>query len=98
MRDFGTMEDFDRLLDEVHKRGIKLIMDLVVNHTSDEHAWFCESRKSEENPYWDYISGGKARATSPHQLGILVQRLRLDLLPRARHVLSAHLSRKSSRI
>lgn len=54
MSDFGTMEDFDQLLDEVHKRGMKLIMDLVINHTSDEHPWFIESRSSTNNPYRDY--------------------------------------------
>lgn len=54
MKDFGTMEDFDRLLAEAHKRGIKILMDLVVNHTSDEHKWFVESRKSKDNPYRDY--------------------------------------------
>lgn len=54
MKEFGTMEDFDRLLEELHKRGIKLVMDLVVNHTSDEHPWFLESRKSKDNPYRDY--------------------------------------------
>ena len=54
MQEFGTMEDLDRMLSEMHKRGIKLVMDLVVNHTSDEHKWFVESRKSKENPYRDY--------------------------------------------
>lgn len=54
MKDFGTMEDFDRLLAEAHRRGIKIVMDLVVNHTSDEHRWFVESRKSTDNPYRDY--------------------------------------------
>ncbi|MDD7740068.1 MAG: alpha-glucosidase [Fusicatenibacter sp.] len=54
MDEFGTMEDFDRMLDEIHKRGMKLVMDLVVNHTSDEHPWFVESRKSKDNPYRDY--------------------------------------------
>ena len=54
MKEFGTMEDFDCLLEEMHKRGIRLVMDLVVNHTSDEHPWFVESRKSRENPYRDY--------------------------------------------
>ncbi len=54
MDEFGTMDDFDRLLAETHKRGMKLIMDLVVNHTSDEHAWFIESRKSKDNPYRDF--------------------------------------------
>ena len=51
---FGTMEDFDCLLAEIHHRGMKLVMDLVVNHTSDEHAWFAESRRSRDNPYRDY--------------------------------------------
>ena len=46
MQEFGTMEEFDRMLAEMHKRGIRLVMDLVVNHTSDEHAWFIESKKS----------------------------------------------------
>ena len=54
MKEFGTMEDFDLLLEESHKRGIKIIMDLVVNHTSDEHEWFVKSRSPEPNPYWDY--------------------------------------------
>lgn len=54
MEEFGTMEDFDRMLSEAHKRGIRIVMDLVVNHTSDEHAWFVESKKSRENPYRDY--------------------------------------------
>lgn len=54
MEEFGTMEDFDRMLQAAHERGIKIMMDLVVNHTSDEHAWFVESRKSKENPYRDY--------------------------------------------
>ena len=51
---FGTMEDLKLMLDEMHKRGIRLIMDLVANHTSDEHEWFKESRKSEDSPYRDY--------------------------------------------
>jgi oligo-1,6-glucosidase len=54
MPDFGTMDDFDKLLAEVHRRGMKLILDLVVNHSSDEHRWFKESRKSRDNPYRDY--------------------------------------------
>ncbi len=52
--EFGTMADFDELLNEVHRRGMKLIMDLVINHTSDEHPWFIESRSSKDNPYRDY--------------------------------------------
>lgn len=54
MTEFGTMEDFDRMLAAAHAHGIKLVMDLVVNHTSDEHRWFVESRKSLDNPYRDY--------------------------------------------
>ncbi|WP_409304227.1 glycoside hydrolase family 13 protein [Peribacillus sp. SCS-155] len=54
MDEFGTMEDFDRMLEEAHKHGIKIMMDLVVNHSSDEHKWFQESRKSVDNPYRDY--------------------------------------------
>ncbi|WP_394219567.1 alpha-glucosidase [Halobacillus trueperi] len=54
MDEFGTMEDFDELLREVHNRGMKLIMDLVINHTSDEHRWFRESKSSKQNPYRDY--------------------------------------------
>lgn len=64
MTEFGTMKDFDQLVDELHKRDIKLVMDLVVNHSSDEHAWFIESRKSKDNAYRDYYiwrdgNGGK---------------------------------------
>ncbi|GAK04861.1 trehalose-6-phosphate hydrolase [Geomicrobium sp. JCM 19037] len=51
---YGTMQDFDKLLNETHARGMKLIMDLVVNHTSTEHEWFQEAQKSKDNPYRDY--------------------------------------------
>lgn len=54
MPEFGTMDDFDELLTGVHKRGMKLMLDLVVNHSSDEHRWFQESRKSRDNPYRAY--------------------------------------------
>ena len=54
MQEFGNMEDFDEMLAAAHERGIKIMMDLVVNHTSDEHRWFVESRKSKNNPYRDY--------------------------------------------
>lgn len=54
MDEFGTMADFDQLLNEVHHRGMKLIMDLVINHTSDEHPWFIESRASLDNPKRDW--------------------------------------------
>ncbi len=54
MQEFGTMEDFDRMIAGIHERGMRLVMDLVVNHTSDEHPWFLESRKSKDNPFRDY--------------------------------------------
>lgn len=61
MDEFGGMEEWKKLLHEVHERGMKLIMDLVVNHTSDEHPWFIESRKSKENPYRDYYIWRKGK-------------------------------------
>lgn len=54
MAEFGTMEDFDLMLSEIHKRNMKLIIDLVVNHTSDEHEWFEQAKQSRDNPYHDY--------------------------------------------
>ena len=54
MTDFGTMADFDEMLAKAHSLGIKIVMDLVVNHTSDEHKWFIESRSSKDNPKRDY--------------------------------------------
>ena len=53
-KEYGNMEDYEELLSEAHKRDIRILMDLVVNHTSDEHNWFVESRKSKDNPYRDY--------------------------------------------
>lgn len=71
MDEFGTMADFDELLAEAHKRGIKIVMDLVVNHTSDEHKWFMESRQSKESPYRDYYiwREGKDAQTPPNNWG-----------------------------
>ena len=51
---YGTMADMDKLISEAKKRGIRIVMDLVVNHTSDQHKWFIEARKSKDNPYRDY--------------------------------------------
>jgi oligo-1,6-glucosidase len=58
---FGTLDDFDTLLDGVHRRGMKLVMDLVVNHTSDEHPWFVESRSDTKNPKRDWYWWRPAR-------------------------------------
>ena len=59
MDEFGTMDDWKRMICEIHKRGMKLIMDFVANHTSAEHRWFCESRKSKDNPYRNYYYWAK---------------------------------------
>ena len=68
---FGTMEDMERLIAEAKKRGIAIVMDLVVNHTSDEHPWFVESRKSEDNAYRDYYiwQEGKENGCPPNNWG-----------------------------
>ena len=65
MDEFGTMEDFDRLLAEAHEKGLRIVMDLVVNHTSDEHPWFIESRKSTESPYRDYYIWREGKDGNP---------------------------------
>ncbi len=65
MNDFGTMEDFDELLKGMHERKIKVVLDLVANHSSDEHRWFQESRKSRDNPYRDYYHWWPAEKGKP---------------------------------
>jgi oligo-1,6-glucosidase len=65
MKDFGTMADFDSLLKAMHERGIKLVMDLVVNHSSDEHEWFKQSRSSRTSPYRDYYHWWNAERGKP---------------------------------
>ena len=66
MKEFGSMEDFDELLEGLHKRGIKFIMDVVVNHSSDEHEWFQQSRSSRNNPYRDYYHWWPAEKGKPN--------------------------------
>jgi oligo-1,6-glucosidase len=70
MSQFGTMDDFDVMLKEMKKRQLKLVMDLAVNHTSDEHPWFIESKKSKENPYrkfYHWLPGKDGK--TPNQWG-----------------------------
>ncbi|WP_404467202.1 alpha-glucosidase [Planococcus rifietoensis] len=77
MDEMGTMDDFDRLLEDIHSRGMKIMMDLVLNHTSDQHPWFLESKSSRDNPKrdwyvwrdeptnWESIFGGPAWTYDP---------------------------------
>jgi oligo-1,6-glucosidase len=65
MKDFGTMADFDALLKGMHQRGLKLVMDLVVNHSSDEHEWFKQSRSSRKSPYREYYHWWNAENGKP---------------------------------
>lgn len=65
MEEFGTMKDFDNLLCEIHKRKMKLVIDLVVNHTSDEHSWFVESKSSSNNKFRDYYIWKKGTNNNP---------------------------------
>ena len=65
MKDFGTMADFDSLISGMHQRGIKLVMDLVVNHSSDEHEWFKQSRSSRTSPYRNYYHWWNAERGKP---------------------------------
>lgn len=71
MKEFGTMDDFDELLAQSHTRGLRIVMDLVVNHSSDEHRWFVESRQSKDNPYRDYYiwQESKADGSPPNNWG-----------------------------
>ena len=62
---FGTLEDMDRLIAEAKKRGIRIILDMVLNHSSDEHRWFIEAKKSRDNPYHDYYIWRDGEAGTP---------------------------------
>ena len=66
MKEFGSMKDFDELLEGLHQRGMKFIMDVVVNHSSDEHEWFKQSRSSRDNPYRDYYHWWPAEKGKPN--------------------------------
>lgn len=66
--DFGTLELFRQVLEEAHKRGLRVFMDLVINHSSDEHPWFLESKKSRDNPYHDYYYWRPGRTVNGRRL------------------------------
>lgn len=65
MAEFGDMADFEELLAGMHERGLKVVMDLVVNHCSDEHVWFQEAKQSRDNPYYDYFHWWPAEKGTP---------------------------------
>ena len=95
---FGTLAEFDTLLARVHARGMKLVMDLVVNHTSDEHPWFVESRSSRDNPKRDWYVWRDARdGAEPNDLGVVLLRLGLGMGPEHRPVLPAPLRPQAAR-
>ncbi|HCZ25011.1 MAG TPA: glucohydrolase, partial [Acholeplasmataceae bacterium] len=65
---FGSMEDVHELIKQAHAKGIKIVLDYVLNHTSDEHPWFIESRKSKDNPYRDYYIWHDGRTVDGHKI------------------------------
>ena len=65
---FGSMEDVHELIKQAHEKGIKIVLDYVLNHTSDEHPWFIESRKSKDNPYRDYYIWHDGRTVDGHKI------------------------------
>ena len=85
---YGTMQDFDRLVAEAKKRNIRVILDFVVNHTSDQHKWFLDSRSSKNSKYRDwYIWRDGKGGSAAQQLAIRIRRSRLDLRQKNRPVL-----------
>lgn len=99
MTEFGTMEDFDRMLSRAHELGIKIMMDLVVNHTSDEHAWFVESKRVSTTHTVIFISGEKAKKTDRSQTtGGPVSVVRHGNMIHRRICISCICFRKNSRI
>ena len=99
MTEFGTMADFDEMLAGVKQRNMKLILDLVVNHTSDEHEWFVESRKSKDNPYRDYYiwRPGRSDGQGAQQLGVVLLRLGVEARSHHQRVLSPPFRREAAR-
>ena len=98
MTEFGTMEDFERMLAKAHEHGIKIVMDLVVNHTSDEHPWFIESRKSKEIHIVTIISGEMEKMERNRITGVPVSQGRHGSMMKKRICIICICFRKNSRI
>lgn len=97
--EFGTMADFDELLKQAHRRGIRIVMDLVVNHSSDQHPWFVESRKSKDNPYRDYYIWREPKADAVRRTtGVRASADQRGSLTRKRTCTICTCSRRSSPI
>jgi oligo-1,6-glucosidase len=79
MAEFGTMEDFYRLLACAHAKGIRIVMDLVVNHTSDEHEFFQKSKQTPENEYRDYYMARRQKWKRAQQLGLYIWRFGMEI-------------------
>ena len=98
MEEFGTMEDYDRMLARAHELGIKIMMDLVVNHTSDEHAWFVESRRAWIIHTAIFISGEKEKTEKSRIIGDPVSVVRHGNMTHRQICISCICFRKNSRI
>ena len=92
--EYGDLGVFRQVLDGAHERGMRVFMDLVVNHTSDEHKWFIESRKSKDNPYHDYYIW---RPGKTEQLDEHVRGRRVGIRRGAGRILSARVRQKAAR-
>ena len=96
--EYGTMDEMKLLLQECRERGIRIIMDLVVNHTSDEHRWFQEARRSKSSPYRDFTSGGPVKTAARPTICSPISAAAPGSIPRKPASITCISTAKSSRI